>query len=41
MSKSGVIEKGWEFFAADGSLSAHYEHSILVTNAQAEILTKA
>ncbi|MCB5261406.1 MAG: type I methionyl aminopeptidase [Candidatus Cloacimonetes bacterium] len=36
-----VIEKGWEFFAADGSLSAHYEHSILVTNAQAEILTKA
>ncbi|MCB5253993.1 MAG: type I methionyl aminopeptidase [Candidatus Cloacimonadaceae bacterium] len=36
-----VIEKGWEFFAADGSLSAHYEHSILVTDAEAEILTKA
>ena len=36
-----VIEKGWEFFVADGSLSAHYEHSILVTSADAEILTKA
>lgn len=36
-----VIEKGWEFFVADGSLSAHFEHSILVTDAEAEILTKA
>lgn len=36
-----VKEKGWEFFVADGSLSAHFEHSILVTNAEAEILTKA
>ncbi|HNQ42879.1 MAG TPA: type I methionyl aminopeptidase [Candidatus Cloacimonadota bacterium] len=36
-----VIEKGWEFFVADGSLSAHYEHSILVTDGDAEILTIA
>jgi len=36
-----VKEKGWEFFVADGSLSAHFENSILVTNAEAEILTKA
>lgn len=36
-----VIEKGWEFFVADGSLSAHFEHSILITKAEAEILTKA
>jgi methionyl aminopeptidase len=36
-----VIEKGWEFFVADGTLSAHFEHSILVTEAEAEILTKA
>jgi len=36
-----VKEKGWEFSVADGSLSAHFEHSILVTNAEAEILTKA
>jgi len=36
-----VIEKGWEFFVADGSLSAHFEHSILVTDGPAEILTIA
>lgn len=36
-----VKEKGWEFFVADGSLSAHFEHSILVTKAEAEILTTA
>lgn len=36
-----VIEKGWEFFVADGSLSAHFEHTILITEAEAEILTKA
>jgi methionyl aminopeptidase len=36
-----VIEKGWEFMVADGTLSAHYEHSILVTDAEPEILTKA
>lgn len=34
-----VKEKGWEFFAADDSLSAHYEHTILVTDSQPEILT--
>ncbi|MCK9557650.1 MAG: type I methionyl aminopeptidase [Candidatus Cloacimonetes bacterium] len=36
-----VIEKGWEFMVADGSLSAHYEHTILISDAEAEILTKA
>ncbi len=36
-----VVEKGWEFFSADGSLSAHFEHSLLVTKSEAEILTKA
>lgn len=36
-----VREKGWEFFTADGSLSAHFEHTILVTETQPEILTKA
>ncbi len=38
---NGVVEKGWEFFVADGSLSAHYEHTILITDGEAEILTKA
>lgn len=36
-----VKEKGWEFFVADGTLSAHFEHSILLTDAGNEILTKA
>lgn len=34
-----VIEKGWEFFVADGTLSAHYEHTILITESEPEILT--
>jgi methionyl aminopeptidase len=36
-----VIEKGWEFFTADQSLSAHFEHSILITANEAEILSCA
>ena len=36
-----VVEHGWEFMVADGSLSAHYEHSILINDSEAEILTKA
>jgi methionyl aminopeptidase len=35
-----VIENGWEFFVADGSLSAHYEHTILITENEAELLTE-
>ncbi|MDA3812845.1 MAG: type I methionyl aminopeptidase [Candidatus Cloacimonetes bacterium] len=35
-----VIEKGWEFFVADGSLSAHFEHTILITENEAELLTE-
>jgi methionyl aminopeptidase len=34
-----VKEKGWEFFVADNSLSAHFEHTILVTNDQPVILS--
>ncbi|MDY0151389.1 MAG: type I methionyl aminopeptidase [Candidatus Cloacimonas sp.] len=34
-----VSEKGWEYHVADGSLSAHYEHTILVTDSEPEILT--
>ncbi len=36
-----VREKGWEYFVADGSLSAHFEHTILITDSAAEILTVA
>lgn len=35
-----VREDGWEFFVADGSLSAHYEHTILVTDSEPQILTQ-
>ena len=35
-----VKEKGWEFFVADNSLSAHFEHTILVTDTEPEILTR-
>lgn len=34
-----VSEQGWEFHVADRSLSAHYEHTILVTDGEPEILT--
>jgi len=34
-----VIEKGWEFFVEDGSLSAHFENTVLVTDDDPEILT--
>jgi methionyl aminopeptidase len=35
-----VREIGWEFHVADGSLSAHYEHTVLVTDDEPEILTR-
>ena len=34
-----VNENGWEFFVADGSLSAHFEHTVLITKDEPEILT--
>jgi methionyl aminopeptidase len=34
------IEKGWEWYVADNSLSAHFENTILITNGKPEILTK-
>jgi len=34
-----IHEKGWEFFVADGSLSAHFEHTILIRDGKPEILT--
>jgi len=35
-----VIENGWEFYVADGTLSAHFEHTILITENEAELLTE-
>ena len=36
-----VLSDGWTVVTADGSLSAHYENSILITDGDAEILTVA
>jgi methionyl aminopeptidase len=33
-----VSENGWEFSTADNSLSAHFEHTILITDGKPEIL---
>lgn len=35
-----VLDDGWTAVTADGSLSAHYEHSIAITHNGPEILTK-
>jgi len=34
-------EDGWTVVTADGSLSAHWEHTVLVTEAEPEILTRS
>ena len=36
-----VLPDGWTVLTADGSLSAHYENTILITDGEAEILTMA
>ena len=36
-----VLSDGWTVLTADGSLSAHYENSILITDGEPEILTMA
>lgn len=35
-----VLRDGWTIVTADGKASAHYEHSIIVRNGEAEILSK-
>ena len=34
-----VLDDGWTVITADGSLSAHFEHSVLITDKGAEALT--
>jgi methionyl aminopeptidase len=39
-TKNVVLNKdGWTFRTADGKKSAHFEHTILITDDEAEILT--
>ena len=35
-----VLEDGWTAVTADGSLSAHFEHTVVVTGAEPLVLTK-
>lgn len=35
-----ILEDGWTVMTSDGSLSAHYENTIVITDNGAEILTK-
>lgn len=34
-----VLNDGWTVVTADGKLSAHFEHTVLVTDGEPEILT--
>jgi len=38
--KVKILDDGWTIVTSDGSLSAHFEHTILVTKTGSEILTK-
>jgi methionyl aminopeptidase len=35
-----VLDDGWTVVSADGTLSAHFEHTIAITNGKADILTR-
>jgi methionyl aminopeptidase len=35
-----AVDDGWTIVTADGSLSAQFEHTVLVTRAGCEILTR-
>jgi len=37
--RTKLMSDGWTVITADGSLSAHFEHTIAITNGEAEILT--
>jgi methionyl aminopeptidase len=36
-----VLDDGWTVVTADGELSAHWEHTIAITEGEPEILTRA
>ncbi|MCX6161218.1 MAG: type I methionyl aminopeptidase, partial [Ignavibacteriae bacterium] len=35
-----TLSDGWTIVSADGEPSAHFEHTILITDSKPEILTK-
>jgi methionyl aminopeptidase len=38
--KTRVLSDGWTVETADGTLSAHFEHTIAITDGEPEILTR-
>jgi methionyl aminopeptidase len=38
--RTTVLDDGWTVVTADGKRSAHFEHTIAITNGEAEILTR-
>jgi methionyl aminopeptidase len=34
-----ILKDGWTVVTVDGQLSAHFEHTVLITEAEPEILT--
>jgi len=38
--RTRVLDDGWTVVTADGELSAHFEHTIAITDGEAEILTR-
>jgi len=38
--RTRVGDDQWTVLTADGSLSAHFEHTIAITDGEAEVLTK-
>ena len=37
--KTNVLDNGWTVVTRDGSLSAHFEHTVAITDDGCEILT--
>ena len=37
--KTNVLDNGWTVVTRDGSLSAHFEHTVAITDNGCEILT--
>ena len=35
----GILDDGWTIVSEDGTLAAHYENTILITEKEPEILT--
>ena len=39
-AETDILDDDWTFVTSDGSLAAHFEHTLLITDGDPEILTK-